>query len=95
MDIHGQTMIYYACSYGGFETLKFLFEKGAWLDIVDSENTTPLWWACFWKQPFEMIKWILEKSNNFGINLRHIKTQKTPYDVATPSTKSALKSYLN
>lgn len=78
-------MIYYACANGKFETVKFLVENGAKLDIFDHENTTPLWWCCFKRQAsFEMIVWILEQTNNYGLDIRHIKSQKSPYDVALP-----------
>ena len=60
--------------------------------MKDSENTTPIWWACYNKKcPFEMIAWVLEKSNNFGLDIKHNKSNKAPYDVAAPHIKTALK----
>lgn len=63
-------MIYYPCAYSKFETLKMLVtEFGADLKLRDFYNRSPLMYAVQGKRTtLEMVKWIIEQSEGFGIN---------------------------
>lgn len=45
-DNSGWTLLHKACVYGSVEVIRLLIALGAYLDVIDQDGSSPLWYAC-------------------------------------------------
>lgn len=91
----GQTLLHKACcNYVELETVKFLIEKGADINLKDKSDQTPFNIACKYEK-FEIVEFLISKNNELNLNVNIKDAGKALlYIACTHGNLDAMKFYI-
>lgn len=71
--------VFQACKNGNLQQLTTLLSSGATVDYIDSDGTTPLYWACSYTNPdaISMVYLVLNAGSDYHINQQNTATGET------------------